>query len=102
MNGMSTQVFFEQGSAQDVLVLPIEALGRRVTEEDNDAGLGYMIHLKGKKEVLVHVGLMDRTNAEIRDGLSEGDEVVITSRTPASGSGARKGQGGRGMSGPRL
>jgi macrolide-specific efflux system membrane fusion protein len=104
MNGMSTQVFFELGNAENVLVIPMEALGKREAKEDSEAGLGYMVRLKGRKTTLVHVGLMDRTNAEIRDGLNEGDEVVITTRQSQTSSSNRQ-AGGRpgGMGGgPRL
>jgi macrolide-specific efflux system membrane fusion protein len=104
MNGMSTQVFFELGSAENVLIIPVEALGKREAKEDSEAGLGYMVRLKGGKTVLTHVGLMDRANVEIRDGLSEGDEVLITTRQPQA-SGNKKQAGGRpgGMGGgPRL
>jgi len=98
MNGMSTQIFFELGSAENVLVLPLEALGKRMPKEDSDAGLGYMLRLKGGKETLVHVGLMDRTTAEIRDGVTENDEVEVVIRTaPKQGGG-----GGNRGGGPRL
>jgi len=100
MNGMSTQIFFELGTAADVLVLPIEALGKRVTASDSEAGLGYMVK-RGDKETLVHAGLMDRTNAEIRDGLKEGDEITIA--RPPQTTNQRQGNrvGGVG-GGPRL
>ena len=78
MNGMSTQVFFSLGSAHDVLVLPTEALGPRAPKEDNDTGKAYRIQKKGAGESIIHIGLIDRTNAEIKDGLSEGDEVIIS------------------------
>lgn len=101
MNGMSTQVFFELGSARDVLVIPVEALGKREEKEDSEAGQGYKVKIKGEKPTLVHVGLMDRTNAEIRDGLNEGDEVVIPAKQQAASGNKRQG-GGRMGGGPRL
>lgn len=101
MNGMSTQVFFELGSAQDVLVLPIEALGRRIAKDDNDTGKAYNVHI-GDKDVPVYIGLMDRTNAEIKSGLKEGDSVTVV-RPPANTQRQNRGGGGPvGMGGPRL
>ncbi len=88
MNGMSTQVFFGLGSAHDVPVLPAEALGPRAPKDDNEKGKAYRVQKKGAGEIIIHIGLMDRTNAEIKDGLSEGDEVTATkpkTRKPAGG-----------------
>ena len=107
MNGMSTQVFFDLGSAENVLVLPIDALGRHLSKEDNDAGKAYKVKLKSGEDKIIHVGLMDRINAEVKDGLNENDEVMIAVKKPA-GTGAGKGNsngmgsGGMGGGGPRL
>ncbi len=50
------------------------------------------------EERTIHVGLMDRTEAEIRDGLVVGEQIVLPPASqPASGNG---GQGFRG--GARL
>lgn len=102
MNGMSTQVFFQLGSAQDVAVLPMEALGKRLPQEDSDVGKAYEVKMQNEKTRTVFVGLMDRTNAEIKGGLNVGEVVVVPERAkPAS----TRGQSGRlppGMSGPRL
>ncbi len=55
-------------------------------------------------ETAIHVGLMDRTAAEVKDGLKEGDTVVL-SAPKATSSGQRSSpQAGGGMfrGGPRL
>lgn len=101
MNGMSTQIFFELGNAANVLVIPVDALGRRMAKEDSAAGQAYMVRLKEGGEKLVHAGLMDRVNVEIRDGLSEGDEVLVTPHKPASGGAKSSRSSGMG-GGPRL
>lgn len=106
MNGMSTQVFFVMGRAENVVVLPLDALGRRTPKEDNDTGKAYTVKLKDGGTSVIHVGLTDRTNAEIKSGLNAGDVVSVTSKKP-SGNNASKGQGGqRGPGGvgggPRL
>ncbi len=98
MNGMSTQVFFELGSAHDVLILPMDAIGSRAPKEDTDAGKGYRVQKKGAGEVIIHVGLMDRTSAEITDGLAEGDEVTI--RPPKTSGNSSSGQKGKMPMGP--
>jgi macrolide-specific efflux system membrane fusion protein len=109
MTGMSTQMFFVVGRAKDALLLPVSALGRHVTRKDSDAGEAYAVKVMkdGKPEnALIHVGLMDRNVAEVKDGLTEGDQVM-TAQPKASGDqkkddgGGRRG-GGRGFGGPRL
>lgn len=103
MNGMSTQVFFELGKAENVLVLPTEALGRRSAKDDNGNGTAYYVRLRSGEERLVRIGLSDRTNAEIREGLQAGDEVSVAIRPPAAGGQRQRGGGGMGMGGgPRL
>lgn len=94
MNGMSTQISFQIGNAHDVPVLPVEALGPRAPKDDNGQGRAYRVQKKGAGEIIIHVGLMDRANAEIKDGLSEGDEVTVTrskTKKPAMGGPQRLG-----------
>lgn len=108
MDGMSTQVFFVLGKAENVLVLPMEALGRREGKEDNDEGKAYNVRIAGEKNpVIIHTGLSDRTQIEVRSGLKVGDEVIVPVRektTPGSGQNRGGGGGGgmRGGGGPRL
>lgn len=81
MSGMTTQMFFQQGSAKNVLLVPVEALTKPVPDQNNAEGEAYVLRVAtGKKsfaEKIVHVGLMNRTMAEIRSGLGEQDKVVI-------------------------
>lgn len=109
MTGMSTQMFFIVGKAENVAIIPVSALGKHVAKQDNDQGLAYRVRVSngGKiEERVVHVGLMDRTRAEIKDGLAEGDQVAIsapaagaaTSSSSAQGRGQQRGMG----AGPRL
>ena len=79
MINMSTQMFFEVGKADNVPVIPVSALGKRMEDKDNDKGQAYMVKVKtGEKieERLVYIGLMDRTNAEVKEGLKEGDKIA--------------------------
>jgi macrolide-specific efflux system membrane fusion protein len=80
MTGMSTQMFFVVGRAQNVAVLPTAALGRRIPRQDNEKGEAYQVQIvsaSATAERTVHIGLMDRTKAEIRDGLKLGDRIVL-------------------------
>lgn len=79
MNGMSVQVSFEVARAENVLILPASALGRRVQDRDDEKGRVYQVKVRKNgalDERMVYVGLMTRSQAEIRDGLSEGEEVL--------------------------
>ena len=79
MLNMSTQMFFTLGKAENVPVVPVSALGRRVADKDTENGKGYMIKISNGEKTsdrLIHVGLMDRTNAQVLDGLNEGDKIA--------------------------
>lgn len=110
MNGMSTQVFFVLGAANEVPIIPLEALGRRVADKDSDQGKAYMVKTgspDNPKESIILVGLQDRARAEVRSGLAAGDSVLVPMRRPQKGQGGQggagggQGRGGRNM-GPRL
>lgn len=85
MSGMSTQMFFVMGRANNVPLVPISALGKRAPREDGEAGIAYRVRQPGGKdnEKVIHVGLMDRSMAEVKQGLTEGDKVTM--EAPANG-----------------
>lgn len=94
MLNMSTQMFFTLGKAENVVTIPVSALGRRVNDQDTETSKAYMVKTMNGNQVeekLVHVGLMDRTNAEIKDGLKAGDKIAEVGaaapaeKKPASG-----------------
>jgi len=79
MTGMTTQVFFIFGKANNALVVPAEVLTRRAAKEDNDKGKAYRVTVltdKGSEPRVIHVGLLTRTQAEVIDGLQEGEKVA--------------------------
>jgi membrane fusion protein, macrolide-specific efflux system len=80
--GMTTQVFFILGKAQNALIVPAEALSRRAPREDNDKGKAYRVLVangeKGSEQRLIHVGLQTRTQAEVIDGLQEGERIILS------------------------
>lgn len=107
MTGMSTQVFFVFGKAENVPVIPVEALNRRVPDEDNDSGKAYRVRVlteAGPQERVIHAGLQTRTQAQVTAGLAEGERVLI--KRPTVSEVSRNDAGGRGMrrfgGGPRL
>ena len=80
MTGMTTQVFFILGKADNAVVVPAEALTRRAAKEDNDKGNAYRVTVtKGdsREQRIIHVGLQTRTQAEVTDGLQEGESILV-------------------------
>ncbi len=102
LNGMSTQVFFELGAAENVPILSLEALGKRQPQEDADGAKAYSVQVKGEAAPrTVMVGLSDRTKAEIKSGLKAGDVVLVTPHAKPTG-GQKTGGMPPGMGGPKL
>jgi macrolide-specific efflux system membrane fusion protein len=80
MTGMTTQVFFILGKAENAVIVPAEVLTRRAAREDNQKGKAYRISVageKGNEQRVIHVGLQTRTQAEVTDGLNEGERVLV-------------------------
>ncbi len=80
MSNMSTQMFFVSGEARNVLIIPAGALTRRMQKQDDESGAAYQVTVmtaKGPAERVIHVGLSDRTRAEVKDGLKEGEEILV-------------------------
>jgi macrolide-specific efflux system membrane fusion protein len=75
MADMTTQVFFVVGQASQVLTAPLAALDD--TEAD-DLRLAQVLGQDGKVEQrTVRIGLSDRLRAQVLDGLSEGERLVM-------------------------
>ena len=113
MTGMTTQVFFILGKAENAVIVPAEVLTRRAAREDNEKSKAYRISVAGatgREQRLIHVGLQTRTQAEVIDGLQEGERIFLnrpagTPTRTASGaqqSNANRGGAQRFNSGPRL
>lgn len=85
MSGMTTQMFFVLGKAENVPVIPTTALVRRAPEEhegrkDEGRGTPYLVHVQsgnGTKEQVVMIGLSDRAHAQVLSGLKPGDKVAL-------------------------
>lgn len=79
MTGMTTQVFFVLGKADNALIIPGELLTRRAQRADSEKGKGYRVQVvtqNGSESRIIHVGLQTRTQAEVIDGLQEGDRIT--------------------------
>jgi membrane fusion protein, macrolide-specific efflux system len=81
MTGMSAQVFFVLGEAKHVPLIPVSALGKRLSEQDNENGSAYRIKVFGTGKELqeknIFIGLQNRRFAEVRDGLKVGERVKL-------------------------
>jgi membrane fusion protein, macrolide-specific efflux system len=80
MTGMTTQVFFIFGKAENATIIPAEALNRRVPEQDNEKGKAYRVSIaseSGRQQRVIHVGLQTRTQAEVTDGLEAGERILV-------------------------
>ncbi|WP_432740598.1 efflux RND transporter periplasmic adaptor subunit [Methylobacter sp. G7] len=83
MTGMSAQMFFVLGKAEQVPQIPVAALGARLRNEDNQKGAAYRVKEvteQGVEEKTIHVGLRTRRFAEIRDGLAVGARLQAIAR----------------------
>jgi macrolide-specific efflux system membrane fusion protein len=80
MTGMTTQVFFIFGKAENVVIVPAEALTRRVADQDNRSGKAYRVTVvmdQGREQRVIRVGLQTRTQAEVIEGLNPGERVLV-------------------------
>lgn len=94
MTGMSTQMFFELGSAADALSIPTRALGKKLPSETGEGDLYEVLVKNGDKVITknVRIGLMNRTKAQVIEGLQENDRVaVLAAGDTASAETARRG-----------
>ena len=107
MTSMTTQVFFIFGKAENALIVPAEILTRRAAQQDNDKGKAYRIAVitdKGQEQRIVHIGLQSRTQAEVVDGLKEGERIGVNrpagaaNRTAGQANNPQRGAGNQ----PRL
>ncbi|QPK64219.1 efflux RND transporter periplasmic adaptor subunit [Methylomonas sp. LL1] len=105
MSGMSTQMFFVLGSAEQVTLIPVAALGARMADADNDKGRAYKVKQvdgDGVTEKIVHVGLLNRRFAEARDGIEAGAELLSAARLDDKTNGRKKDKGYPASGTPRL
>jgi RND family efflux transporter MFP subunit len=73
--GMQAKAFIDAGSAEDVLLVPVEAL----FEEDNKPKVEVLNDDGSVKVATVKLGLMNDRLAEVKSGLKEGEQVIVGS-----------------------
>ena len=107
MTGMTTQVFFIFGKAENATIIPAEALTRPVPSEDNELGKAYRVSVateSGREQRVVRIGLQTRTQAEVKDGLKAGDRILVNrpQSSAASASNQPRPNANRFNRGPQL
>jgi macrolide-specific efflux system membrane fusion protein len=75
MTNMTAQVFFVLGSVKDAVLVPVSAL--RPHPRDKDAFFVRVLENGTIKPKRVTVGLQDRNLAEVKTGLTAGEQVVV-------------------------
>jgi membrane fusion protein, macrolide-specific efflux system len=104
MTGMTTQVFFIFGKAENVTIAPAEVLTHRLIDQDNDSGKAYRVTVvtdKGREQRVIHVGLQTRTQAEVTAGLNPGERILVNRPQGATATAQNSGQRS-GNNAPRL
>ena len=104
MTGMTTQVFFVFGKADNALVVPAELLTRRVANEDNEKGKAYRLTVltdRSRESRVIHVGMQTRTQAEVIDGLQAGERLAGNRPAGAQNNQANNQQRGSGAGNPQ-
>ncbi|MBC2607260.1 efflux RND transporter periplasmic adaptor subunit [Pelagicoccus albus] len=79
MTGMTTQMFFVLGKAENVETIPVTLLTNRTPQQDDERGTAYQVTVLGSagpEPRTIYVGLSDRRNAELRDGLKAGESIL--------------------------
>ncbi|MGZ8910036.1 MAG: efflux RND transporter periplasmic adaptor subunit [Methylococcaceae bacterium] len=78
MTGMSTQMFFVLGKAEQAPLIPVLALGPPVHHAPHQLGAAYTVKEvteQGVQEKIVHIGLRNRRFAQILDGVAVGAKL---------------------------
>ena len=82
-----TQNSFSIARADNALVIPLRALGRRAPEKDKDGAQAYQVQVLERGVPVmreVGVGMITRSQVEVKSGLSEGEKVVLQSTASAN------------------
>jgi macrolide-specific efflux system membrane fusion protein len=96
---MSAQVFFVSAAAKGVPLVPMAALRPARGGEGRGRFVARVVTIDGAvEERVVTVGVTNRVAAEVKSGLSVGDQVILS----ASPTGARPAGGQRPARTPRL
>lgn len=84
---MTAQVFIITDRVENVVQIPVAALGRQLRGEDSyevQIAVGDRIESR-----VIKTGINDRIYVEVKEGIAEGEQVVISSQAPRGGMNAR-------------
>ncbi|MCX7684177.1 MAG: efflux RND transporter periplasmic adaptor subunit [Acetobacteraceae bacterium] len=96
---MSAQVFFVRAEARDVVLVPLAALSGPPRRQGGPPPTVQVQREDGTLETrAIRIGVTDRVNAEVLEGLSPGERVVL--RTAPRPNAGRPPQGGPPQGGP--
>lgn len=88
MMTMTAQMFFVQGTAENVPLIPVSALQTRAPDKDTSEGLAYEVNAitkEGHEKRMIIIGLSNRNKAQVISGLSAGEKIAVpTQAAPAS------------------
>jgi len=90
MTDMTAQVFFVLGSAADVPLVPVAALGSRHPDSADEYQVRVLEDGRMSRRT-VKIGLTDRAAAEVVSGLAVGDRVIVDTPVTAETAGNRPG-----------
>ena len=96
--GMTAQMFFVLEKAENVPIIPENALGRRMPEADTENGTAYQVTVKtpsGPQTRTILISMSDRSRAVVISGLNESDQVLQNPRGLDSQERGRRGGLGR-------
>ncbi|MBD9357913.1 efflux RND transporter periplasmic adaptor subunit [Methylomonas albis] len=105
MTGMSTQMFFVLGKAEQVPLIPVNTLGQRQRKEDQGNGHAYQVKVlteQGVQNKIVQIGLRTRRFAQVLDGLLVGDKLQVNAGGDDKAKNRKKDQGYPGAGVPRI
>ncbi|OAH98972.1 efflux transporter periplasmic adaptor subunit [Methylomonas methanica] len=105
MTGMSTQMFFVLGKAEQVPLIPVNVLGLRQRNQDQGNGHAYQVKVlteQGPQDKIVQIGLRTRRFVQVLEGLAAGDQVQIAAGKEDKTKNRKKDQGYPGAGVPRL
>ncbi|MCQ8117156.1 efflux RND transporter periplasmic adaptor subunit [Methylomonas rosea] len=105
MTGMSTQMFFVLGKAEQVPLIPVNVLGPRQRNQDQNDGHAYQVKVlteQGPQDKIVQIGLRTRRFVQVLAGLAAGDRVQIPAGKEDKAKNRKKDQGYPGAGVPRL
>ncbi|GAA3548015.1 efflux RND transporter periplasmic adaptor subunit [Zobellella aerophila] len=77
MSQMTTQVFFVRAEAEDALLVPMSALTFPDRQDRGQARVGVLKADGSIEERQIKVGVNNRIQAEILEGLAEGEQVIL-------------------------